>query len=286
MDRNPGAPPLYAQLEQILKQQIECGTYKRRFSANRKRADGKVRAFACDSTPGDGESGTERLRTCTAWHRNRCCLRESRRADGRCHQFHGRNEKASYRNADNILQDGTDKSRGNGSKKSADSIDGAMLLPETCEECCGKTHGLYHYVSEKICELPTEPEPYMESLYQYLREEHGIYIESGRDTLEAALPSEEVQKALKIDAQMPIFIRTRQTFLKGGEVLNIRSAIIREIVISTRWNCKHMTCKKTKPDRSAKSARCESVETKMIGLIGAGNTPMDGRKLRKGKESK
>lgn len=63
MDRNPGAPPLYAQLEQILKQQIECGTYKRRFSANRKRADGKVRAFACDSTPGDGESGTERLRT-------------------------------------------------------------------------------------------------------------------------------------------------------------------------------------------------------------------------------
>lgn len=71
---------------------------------------------------------------------------------------------------------------------------------------------------KKICELPTEPEPYMESLYQYLREKHGIYIESGRDTLEAALPSEEVQKALKIDAQMPIFIRTRQTFRKGGEV--------------------------------------------------------------------
>ena len=38
----------------------------------------------------------------------------------------------------------------------------------------------------------------MESLYQYLREEHEIYIESGRDTLEAALPSEEVQKALKV----------------------------------------------------------------------------------------
>ena len=28
MDRNPGAPPLYAQLEQILKQQIECGTFE------------------------------------------------------------------------------------------------------------------------------------------------------------------------------------------------------------------------------------------------------------------
>ena len=37
-----------------------------------------------------------------------------------------------------------------------------------------------------------------------------------------------------------------------------------------------MTCKKTKPDRSAKSARCESVETKMIGRIGAGNNPIVG----------
>ena len=70
---------------------------------------------------------------------------------------------------------------------------------------------------------------------------------------------------------------------RAARFLNIRSAIIREIVISTRWNCKHMTCKKTKPDRSAKSARCESVETKMIGLIGAGNTPMDGRKIKKRK---
>lgn len=29
IDRNPGAPPLYAQLENILKQKIEQGTYKR-----------------------------------------------------------------------------------------------------------------------------------------------------------------------------------------------------------------------------------------------------------------
>ena len=62
-------------------------------------------------------------------------------------------------NAGGTEINGTDQSRGNGSKKSADSTDGAMLLPETCEECCGETHGLYHYVSEKICELPTEPNP-------------------------------------------------------------------------------------------------------------------------------
>lgn len=52
-------------------------------------------------------------------------------------------------NAGGTEINGTDQSRGNGSKKSADSTDGAMLLPETCEECCGETHGLYHYVSEK-----------------------------------------------------------------------------------------------------------------------------------------
>ena len=108
-----------------------------------------------------------------------------------------------------------------------------------------ETHGLYHYVSEKkSANCQTEPEPYMESLYQYLWEEHGIYIESGRDTLEAALPSEEVQKALKIDAQMPILSGHGRHSGRAARFLNIRSAIIREIVISTRWNCKHMTCKK------------------------------------------
>ncbi len=38
MDRNPGAPPLYAQLEQILKQQIECGTYKKEIFCQQKKS--------------------------------------------------------------------------------------------------------------------------------------------------------------------------------------------------------------------------------------------------------
>lgn len=71
---------------------------------------------------------------------------------------------------------------------------------------------------KKIKELPTESHYYTESLYQYLRENHGIWIESGKDTLEAALPSAEIQKYLEIEAQMPIFIRTRQTFLASGEI--------------------------------------------------------------------
>ena len=83
---------------------------------------------------------------------------------------------------------------------------------------------------KKICELPTEPEPYMESLYQYLWEEHGIYIESGRDTLEAALPSEEVQKALKLMRRCLFLSGHGRHFGRAARFLNIRSAIIREIV--------------------------------------------------------
>ena len=148
MDRNPGAPPLYAQLEQILKQQIECGTYKKGdFLPTEKELMEKYelsRVTVRQAMTNLVQSGYARARRGIGTD-----VVYEKVADGRCHQFHGRNEKASYRNADNILQDGTDQSRGNGSKKSADSIDGAMLLPETCEECCGKTHGLYHYVSEK-----------------------------------------------------------------------------------------------------------------------------------------
>ena len=112
MDRNPGAPPLYAQLEQILKQQIECGTYKKG-----------------DFLPTEKELMEK-------YELSRVTVRQAMT----------NLVQSGYARA---LQDGTDQSRGNGSKKSADSIDGAMLLPETCEECCGKTHGLYHYVSEK-----------------------------------------------------------------------------------------------------------------------------------------
>lgn len=59
---------------------------------------------------------------------------------------------------------------------------------------------------------------YMESLYQYLNDVHGIHIEKGKDTLEATLSGESIQHFLDIEPQMPVFKRARQTFLPGGEV--------------------------------------------------------------------
>ena len=71
---------------------------------------------------------------------------------------------------------------------------------------------------KNLVELPLSGECYKESLYQYLNEVHGLVIESGEDTLEAALPSKEVQEQLQLSETMPVFIRTRRTFLADGEV--------------------------------------------------------------------
>lgn len=69
-----------------------------------------------------------------------------------------------------------------------------------------------------IVELPMDSRYYMESLYKYLQEVHQIRIERGIDTLEASLPTEKIQKFLAIEAQMPIFKRVRLTYLPGEEV--------------------------------------------------------------------
>lgn len=150
MDRNPGAPPLYAQLEQILKQQIECGTYKKGdFLPTEKELMEKYelsRVTVRQAMTNLVQSGYARARrgigTDVVYEK------VEEQMEGVI-SFTEEMKKHHIEMQTTYCQDGTDQSRGNGSKKSADSIDGAMLLPETCEECCGKTHGLYHYVSEK-----------------------------------------------------------------------------------------------------------------------------------------
>ena len=69
-----------------------------------------------------------------------------------------------------------------------------------------------------VVELPLDEKYYMESLYKFLKDAHQIVIEKGKDTLEAALPSEDVQKFLKISSSMPVFKRVRKTYLSENEV--------------------------------------------------------------------
>lgn len=48
---------------------------------------------------------------------------------------------------------------------------------------------------------------------------HNIFMTTSYCKMELIKPSEQVaQKCLEVEAQMPIFIRTRQTFLSDGEI--------------------------------------------------------------------
>lgn len=85
-----------------------------------------------------------------------------------------------------------------------------------------------------VVELPLDEKYYMESLYKFLKDTYQIVIEKGKDTLEAALPSEEVQKFLKISASMPVFKRVRKTYLPENEVFEYSICYYPEIVISIR----------------------------------------------------
>lgn len=76
----------------------------------------------------------------------------------------------------------------------------------------------YLKASKKIKKFPLDSELYMESLYRYVREAYGVQIVSGEDILEAATASETVRRFLKLDENIPVFIRTRKTFLDDGDV--------------------------------------------------------------------
>ena len=219
IDRNPGAPPLYAQLESILKQKIEQGTYKRgdflptekelmaeyqpsrvtvRQAVTNLVQSGYVRARRGIGTDIVYEKVEEHLERVISFTEEM--------------KIHNITMETTYCEMELVHP--------------TERVARILKIPIT-EQCyCLKRvrnaegKPMVYSISylKKICELPLATEPYMTSLYQYLWNVHGILLESGRDTLEAALPSEEVQRMLEINAQMPIFIRSRQTFLGDGTV--------------------------------------------------------------------
>ena len=67
--------------------------------------------------------------------------------------------------------------------------------------------------------LPADPSCYMDSLYSYLREKHGIVVSSAVDTLEATLADNEMAGYLSITAGEPVFKRSRKSFDPDGRVI-------------------------------------------------------------------
>jgi GntR family transcriptional regulator/GntR family mannosyl-D-glycerate transport/metabolism transcriptional repressor len=219
LDHGKGAPPLYSQLEAILKNDIECGKYNKgdifpsekmlmeEFQVSRITVRqaissltqlGYIKCSRGIGTEVISEKIDEHIKSVISF------TDEMKR--------HNIRMKTTYCNMEKVNPE----------------VRVAMILQvprtDTCycltRVRCVEGKPLVYTITylKNIVELPLENECYMESLYKYLSEHFGIIIEKGEDTLEATLPTKEVQKRLEISEQMPVFKRVRQTFLPGNEI--------------------------------------------------------------------
>lgn len=74
------------------------------------------------------------------------------------------------------------------------------------------------YLTNKY-RLPVDNGLYRNSLYQLLKEEYDIVIAKGKDTFEAVLANETIGEFLHIEPGQPVFKRTRKTYDQDGDVL-------------------------------------------------------------------
>lgn len=219
LNRTKGAAPLYFQLQTILREKIECGEYAKgdvfpsekmlmdQYEVSRMTVRQACAALIQDGYIKSGRGiGTIVIYEKIDEHLNQVIsfTDEMRR--------HNITMKTTYCKMEKVYP-----------PVQAAKVLG-MAVTERCYcltrvRCVGGKPLVYTVTYLKpILELSMDSEQYGDSLYQYLREVHGAVIEKGRDTLEASLPTEEVQGFLQIDSQMPVFKRTRQTYLKNNSI--------------------------------------------------------------------
>ena len=219
LNHEKGALPLYAQLETILKKQIEHGEYNK------------------------GDLFPSEKMVMEQYQVSRATVRQAFAAltqDGYVKSRRGIGTEVIYEKIDEHLKSVisfTDEMKQHNITMSTSHCRMTKVKPSTkvatnlqipkTDKCycltrvrCVNDRPLVYTITylKDIVELPMDNQYYMESLYKYLTEIHGIRIERGKDTLEAALPSEEVQRLLEIEPQMPVFKRVRHTYLPDNEV--------------------------------------------------------------------
>lgn len=219
LNHEKGAPPLYSQLESILRKQIEHGEYNK-----------------SDLLP------TEKM-LMNEYQVSRVTVRQAIAAltqDGYIKSSRGIGTEVIYEKIDEHMKhviSFTDEMKQHNitmdtsyckmeKVKPSTQVAAALQIPKT-DMCycltrvrCVNNRPLVYTITylKNIVKLPMDNQYYMESLYKYLNDVHSIRIEKGKDTLEATLPTEKIQRFLDIEPQMPVFKRVRQTFLPDGEV--------------------------------------------------------------------
>ncbi|MGB8450907.1 MAG: GntR family transcriptional regulator [Anaerocolumna sp.] len=86
---------------------------------------------------------------------------------------------------------------------------------------CAKDMPMVYSITylKKNYNLPLDPNVYMDSLYKLLDSEYGVKVVNGQDTFEATLSNQTIGGFLNIPLGSPIFKRTRKTFDRYNELV-------------------------------------------------------------------
>lgn len=72
---------------------------------------------------------------------------------------------------------------------------------------------------KRIREYPLDISYYMESLYQFLQSEYNMKVVKGRDTFEAVAATKEICGYLGIQESSPVFKRVRKAYEESGQIV-------------------------------------------------------------------
>lgn len=210
LDRKKGAASLYAQIEAILKEQIENGefSYGDMFPSE-KQLQERFQVSRMTVRQAISELSNSGYLECA-------------RGIGTIVRYRKINETMSHviSFSEEMLQHGVRMSTTECSmelvaaKKSVAAalgiLEGDMVYQLTRVRCADDAPMVYSITFlNPLKEFPLEADVYRESLYKYLREVHDIHICHATDTLEALLATAEISEKLHIAKDSALFRRSR-----------------------------------------------------------------------------
>ncbi len=213
LNREKGASPLYAQLEQFFKHEIERGTYQYgdifpgekalmdRYEVSRI----TVRQAVGNLTQAGYLQGKRGIGTVVIYRKidehikGVISFSEEMR-------LHGIHMSTSYCEIDTVPADDTVAYHLN-------LGEGEACFRLVRVRCAEKKPVVYSltYMPQSM-NMPLDSACYMDSLYHYLSTEKDIVVATAKDTFEASLATKEIANFLQIQKGDPVFVRTRKSY--------------------------------------------------------------------------
>lgn len=220
LNREKGSPPLYYQLKEVLKQEIEEEKYKKgdTFLTERQLQE-KFGVSRVTVRQAVSELTNEGYLQCS-------------RGIGTVVVFNKINE-----NLKQVISFSEEMAHHGITMKTSHCVMGREKAGKTVALNLGILEGSYCYKLERVrCaqnipivysitwltnkyRLPIDDDLYRNSLYELLKEEYGIVIARGCDSFEAALATAVTGKFLNIEQGQPVFKRIRNTYDQDGDIL-------------------------------------------------------------------